>query len=203
MPPYDELDYSVLPLPGKIRELRKVRGLSQEALSERALVGKRTIQKAEAGKRVWKESLVRMANALGVDVDELIAPHSEAVVFTQEMLEAIPLPVFFKDAQGIYRGCNEQFCNYLNREREFIIGKNVYELSPKDLAVIYKSRDDDLLENPGRQIYQASVVAGREERRVVFFKGTFPINGKAEGIIGVIVDITDYTDSTPDRIRKK
>src|SRR5262245_24362157 len=97
-----ELDYSVLPNAENLRKARKAKRWSQETLAAKCVpeIHKRTVEAAEKGKRKMKEILARMALALGVPIETLIT--SEAAVLTQEMLEAVPLPIFFKDASGIY-----------------------------------------------------------------------------------------------------
>jgi PAS domain S-box-containing protein len=60
------------------------------------------------------------------------------------ILDAIPSPIFFKDADGIYRGCNKAFEAYLGKTYAEIVGKDVYGLSPKELADVYKRADDAL-----------------------------------------------------------
>jgi PAS domain S-box-containing protein len=186
-----KLDNSVQPDGQKIRAAREKMQWSQEWLAGEADVSPGTVENAEAGKRIKRSSLNKIAAALGVDSESLIVP--EGAVFTQEMLEAIPLPVFFKDANGIYRGCNELFCKYIGRDRKYIIGKSVYEVAPTEYAAHYNQMDDELLAKPGPQVYESRVVAKATERRVAFYKGTYPAKGKPEGIVGVIVDITDYT----------
>ena len=44
----------------------------------------------------------------------------------QPVLEALPMPVFFKDRAGIYRGCNQAFTTLLG-------------LSPADVAGLHKA----------------------------------------------------------------
>ena len=50
------------------------------------------------------------------------------------LLDAISAPIFYKDANGIYLGCNVAFERYLGLSREQIIGKSVYDISPQDLG---------------------------------------------------------------------
>ena len=38
--------------------------------------------------------------------------------FGLELLEALPCPVFYKDADGRYVGCNAAFAEFLGRSRE-------------------------------------------------------------------------------------
>ncbi len=108
------------------------------------------------------------------------------------LLDAIPAPVFYKDAAGIYRGCNKAFEAYLGKPRAEIIGKDVYQLSPKELADVYKAADDALFASRGTQMYEARVrYADGSYHDVIFHKATFDgPDGALAGMIGTILDIT-------------
>jgi diguanylate cyclase (GGDEF)-like protein/PAS domain S-box-containing protein len=113
--------------------------------------------------------------------------------FAQQLVEAIPSPVFYKDGDGRYLGCNEAFELYLGKQRQTFIGKSVYDLSPKDLADRYFAADKALLDSHGTQIYEAIVQwADGSRHNVVFHKATFTrADGQIGGLVGVILDITD------------
>jgi diguanylate cyclase (GGDEF)-like protein/PAS domain S-box-containing protein len=115
------------------------------------------------------------------------------VQFQKDLMDAIPSPLFYKDTQGVYRGGNQAFAHYLGLSREQIIGKTVYDLSPADLAEIYDQADQALLNNPGLQSYEASVVyADGTRHEVIFNKATFSnAEGQVMGLIGIILDITE------------
>jgi diguanylate cyclase (GGDEF)-like protein/PAS domain S-box-containing protein len=108
------------------------------------------------------------------------------------ILDAIPAPVFYKDATGIYRGCNKAFEAYLGKTRDEIVGMDVYGLSPRELADVYKAADDALFASRGSQIYEARVRYGDGTYHdVIFHKATFDdTNGRLAGLIGTILDIT-------------
>jgi diguanylate cyclase (GGDEF)-like protein/PAS domain S-box-containing protein len=108
------------------------------------------------------------------------------------VLDAIPAPVFYKDADGIYRGCNKAFEAYLGKGRDEIVGMDVYGVSPKELADVYKAADDALLARGGVQIYEARVrFADGSYHDVVFHKATFHgADGRTSGLVGTILDIT-------------
>ena len=111
---------------------------------------------------------------------------------TQTLLDTIPVPVFYKDVKGIYMGCNQAFADFLGKPKDEIIGKTVYEVSPRDLADIYHRADEELIHHPGTQVYETSVVSTDGIRRdVVFNKATyFNEDGTVGGLIGTILDIT-------------
>lgn len=111
----------------------------------------------------------------------------------QALLDAIPIPIFCKDTQGIYTACNKAFEEFLNIRRDQLLGKSVYDIAPKELADGYWAKDLELLANPGTQVYEAKV---RDLRSlihdVVFHKATYVnAGGKIAGLIGAVLDITE------------
>ena len=45
--------------------------------------------------------------------------------FLQVLMDAIPAPVFYKDKEGVYLGCNKAFEEYIGISREAIVGKKL------------------------------------------------------------------------------
>lgn len=66
---------------------------------------------------------------------------SQQLQFLQQLLDTIPLPVFYKNHQGIYQGCNRAFEEFFGLLREQIIGKTVDDLAPRELAKKYREGD--------------------------------------------------------------
>lgn len=79
----------------------------------------------------------------------------------ETLMDTLPNPVFYKDKQGIYRGCNITFANQIiGATKEKLIGRSLFDLPdaiPSDLAEIYHRKDFELIENPGTQVYEAIV----------------------------------------------
>ncbi len=113
--------------------------------------------------------------------------------FLQTLLDSIPAPIFYKNKDGKYIGCNKAFEHFLMLQKAEIIGKTVYEIAPKELADSYCKADAALLRNRGTQVYEAHVKSSHGSvRDVVFHKAVFyDEKGELAGLIGVILDITD------------
>src|SRR6202007_2430523 len=78
---------------GRIRLLRKLRGLSQQALAETAGVTFQQIQKYERGaNRVSASMLSRIAGALGVQVAEMFGEAGAASGAVDEVAELLSEP---------------------------------------------------------------------------------------------------------------
>lgn len=113
--------------------------------------------------------------------------------FIGQLLDAIPSPVFCKDAAGRYSGCNTAFEKYIGLDRQVLIGRTVFEIAPSDLAERYWAADRALFDHPGTQTYEAVVAYADGSRHdVVFNKATFDKpDGSLGGLVGVILDITE------------
>ena len=113
--------------------------------------------------------------------------------FQQVLMDAIPSPIFYKDSQCRYSGCNKAFEHYIGLSSAQLIGKKASDLAPADLARKYEQADRELLTKQGVQSYESSVVfADGSRHEVIFSKAVFTDSeGKVAGIIGVVLDITE------------
>jgi len=117
--------------------------------------------------------------------------------FFHTLVETIPSPLFYKDSEGRYVGCNAAFERYLGKARSEIIGKTVFDLAPLDIAVRYYEEDQKLFDHPGTQNYTWKVPrADGALRDVIFDKATIlDGDGKVVGILGIITDITELEEA--------
>jgi diguanylate cyclase (GGDEF)-like protein/PAS domain S-box-containing protein len=121
----------------------------------------------------------------------MVSPGYSETNFMQAVINAAPTPIFYKDAEGRYLGCNKAFEEYIGLTRGELIGKSVFELFDEDLASTYFKADNALFERKGTQIYEAKVeYADGSIHDVMFHKAYFHAEG-VEGIVGSILDITE------------
>ena len=113
--------------------------------------------------------------------------------FIGQLVDTIPNPVFYKDETGRYLGCNPAFEEYIGMGRSQLMGRSVYDISPRDLADRYFAADQALFDQRGKQVYEAAVVYADGSRHdVVFYKATFnKADGSLGGLVGVMLDITE------------
>ena len=116
-----------------------------------------------------------------------------------QLIEAIPTPIYYKDAKGRYLGCNAAFEAYVGRSREALLGKTAYDIWPKDLADSYSASDIDVLKMPGPQVQTGEVVyADGTRHQVIVHRAAFlGEDGSPAGIVGVGWDITDRSNGAP------
>lgn len=114
-------------------------------------------------------------------------------LFLQELIDAIPTPLFYKSADARYRLANSAFYRTTGTSAETIIGKNVYDLNPANLAQEYEKMDSALLNASGHasQRYESQLQSKNGLLDVVFNKQTLlDDEGKVCGLLGVVTDIT-------------
>jgi diguanylate cyclase (GGDEF)-like protein/PAS domain S-box-containing protein len=117
----------------------------------------------------------------------------ETALGLQNIVDAIPVPIFYKDLQGRYLGSNRAFEEILGKSREEIVGRTVYEVAPSDLAEIYHQADLDLMASQGKQVYEAKVLFGDGLRHsIIFHKAVFrDLSGAVSGMVGSMLDISE------------
>ena len=74
--------------------------------------------------------------------------------FTESLLSAVPIPVFFKDAEGRYLGCNRAFTEIVGVTPDEIKGKKVHEVWPSEHAEMYHQKDLEVMHNLEHQTYE-------------------------------------------------
>ncbi|OGT98210.1 MAG: hypothetical protein A2X80_06555 [Geobacteraceae bacterium GWB2_52_12] len=132
-------------------------------------------------------------------MDELVSQ----VQFLQTLMDAIPNPLFYKDMNGLYQGCNKAFEESWGLAREEIVGKSVFQLFPQSVAEVFRQADSELFERRGVQVYETqSHYADGTTRDVVLYKATYDdSSGELAGLIGTVVDITERKHAEAERGR--
>lgn len=113
--------------------------------------------------------------------------------FLESLMDSIPNPIFFKDNDLNYIGCNREFEKFSGRSKSELIGRHAREFVSQDLAVYTDKKDLEALRNSGIQKYEARVADGTgRDMDVIYYKSRYyDIEGRVSGLIGVMLDITD------------
>ncbi len=142
------------------------------------------------------DTLSIVGNLVAVEVHrhQIEHEHREQHELLGTLLDAMPNPIFYKDAEGRYKGCNEPFTEFIGISKEDLIGHTVHELFPKDLADTYARKDEELFRQGGTQTYEYCVNDVQCRRRDVLFNKVVYHNpdGSKAGLVGVILDLTDH-----------
>ena len=136
------------------------------------------------------------ALAVGRDVTERRRAENrlkEQLHFVRQLLDSIPIPVYYKGKDGLYLGCNAAFEELMGLARDKLVGAAVRELVPEERSGMHDEADSELLRRPGMKKYElGGVYRDGKYRNVVFYKATFlDSGGCVAGTVGVLADITD------------
>jgi diguanylate cyclase (GGDEF)-like protein/PAS domain S-box-containing protein len=134
-----------------------------------------------------------------MEVDQLNVTNQLLYYLTQEQdllqltIDALPVPIFYKDTAGVYLRCNKAFEDFIQISRHKLVGNNAYQLFDADLAHVYHQADIDLIEAGGVQIYEKQITNYQGDEAYVKFNKTVIKNedGDVTGLVGVIFDITE------------
>ena len=131
-----------------------------------------------------------IASVLGV-----LEARRDDLRIAQELIEVLPIPVYFKGRDGKYLGVNRAWELFFGVKRGEMIGGKVTDLYPAapGVAARHREMDEELWANPGDQSYEIRLAMpdGRV-RHTIYYKATFrATSGEVAGLIGTIVDITE------------
>jgi len=113
--------------------------------------------------------------------------------FLQEILEAIPNPVFYKDTNNAFIGCNKAFSAFFGKTVSEVIGKTLAQITPPERALVSFAKDRQILETLSSLTYETPMLrCDRQERIVLVTKAPFlNADGTLGGIVGTFVDVTE------------
>lgn len=117
----------------------------------------------------------------------------EQLEFMQRLIEAMPQPIYFKDAAGRYLGVNAAWERFFDVARERCLGRTAAEVLPA--AAAEAEARQVVSDGPGTSVEAAIPMADGAVRKVMYNQAAFTSGeGEAGGVIGLITDITALKD---------
>lgn len=125
------------------------------------------------------------------------------------LINTIPNPIYFKDAEGVFQGCNRVFAKQiLGLTRADIIGERAQQLPdqiPSELAARYQREELKMVEKGSEHNFEAPVKCAHGEQRDFLFC-IAPVMDHAEnfsGSVAILSDLTEKNRAAKDRIVKE
>lgn len=150
--------------------------------------------------RVVRDEAGQAARIIGVQVDVhdqkmLEARVAEQLAFQQALIDAIPVPLFYKDAQGRYLGFNRAYVQAFDIHTEDFIGKTVLDL--EFLPMLERERlhaDTEAALRGAQSVHREMAMPyadGLVHHTMFWLHGFNRPDGSAGGVIGTFVDVSD------------
>ena len=113
--------------------------------------------------------------------------------YLQQVLDAVPTPIYHKDSDGRYLVVNKAFAESAGKERQDILGRTAADIFPAEVADDIREHDLRLLEDGGRDSRPAlGWHADQGVRQVELHRSVYAdLSGQTGGIVGVEFDVTD------------
>lgn len=125
------------------------------------------------------------------------------------LIHTIPHPIYYKDAEGLIRGCNKAFAGeILGLPRDRIIGAGFRDLSERispALASAILAQERRMLEKRGVHSFETEVPCADGQPREFLFSlaAVFGPEGEADGSVAVMLDLTERNRADRDRLQKE
>ena len=157
--------------------------------------------------RIIRNAQGKALRVVGVNVDihdqkQLEAQVAQQLGFQQALIDAIPVPLFYKDAQGRYIGFNAAYEKAFGVRREDLIGKTVLDLPFLPQAERARFDRDAGAALSGAQAVHKEVdlpyADGEMHHTLFWLHGFTQADGSPGGAIGTFVDITDRQKAEQD-----
>jgi len=170
------------------------------------------INRKKSGELYWESAVIspildrneEIERFLAVKLD--ISKQKEAeraiqdqLMFQAALIDTIPNPLFIKDAEARFVGCNKAYEEAFGTSRDHLEGKTVLDLEylPEDDRAAYHAEDVQLIGEGGSRHHEFPITfADGQEHHVLYWVAAFSLSdGRPGGMIGVIVDISELNEA--------
>jgi PAS domain S-box-containing protein len=149
--------------------------------------------KNSKGKTIYYDSTIEDISARKKAEEELKNKSN----ILQIVMDTIQTPIYYKNIDGNYLGCNSAFEKEVGLPRKKIIGKKVVDIAPSDFIGKYLEKDSEIIEKGGPQSFKYKIKTRDNKISNVFFNKNLFYNsdGSKGGIVGIYFDISQLEKS--------
>ena len=118
---------------------------------------------------------------------------SKRLEFDKVLLDTIPNPIYYKNIEGKFLGCNTSFSNLVNSSKNEIIGKTAFDFFPLNVASKNTQIDQELLNTFATSTSEFTFYTpSNEMKHIILNKAVYKnIDGSVGGIVCIMDDMTE------------
>ncbi len=118
---------------------------------------------------------------------------SNRLEFDKVLLDTIPNPIYYKNIEGKFLGCNLAFANLVNEERNNVIGKTAFDFFTNEVASKNTIIDKELLKTFSTSTSEFTFyTVTNQMKHIILNKAVYKnIDGTVGGIVCIMDDITE------------
>ncbi|MBC3862050.1 EAL domain-containing protein [Undibacterium jejuense] len=150
-------------------------------------------------------------NSMAAEVEQLVtslrvsqAEQNEQLHFTWQLLTALPIPIFFKDRNGICRGVNAAWTQMFGMSAQHAVGRPMQEILPLIEQISYNLHTQKDAHQGQQLVLEMNVPTADKDLDVIYYEATYTsVEGKPSGVIGALVDISERKQMQADLAEEK
>lgn len=146
---------------------------------------------------VYETSVIEKTDELYAEIAERKRAEEavrESRQILRTMLDTIPVSVFWKDRNLIYRGCNKPFALDSGfHEPEELLGKDDFAISRRDQAELFRAEDRKIMESGIQKLLFEEPKTTPDGKTIWLITSKTPLldaAGNICGVLGVYMDVT-------------
>ena len=118
---------------------------------------------------------------------------SNRIEFDKVLLDTIPNPIYYKNVEGKFLGCNTSFTYLVNCSRDEVIGKTAFDFFSLPIATKNTLIDQELLNTFSTSTSEFTFyTTSNEMKHIILNKAVYKnIDGSVGGIVCIMDDITE------------
>ena len=117
----------------------------------------------------------------------------DQLTFLETLVNTIPIPIYYKDDSGNYRGCNPAFRKWCGAADIHAPIQECGDVADSPLARFLASKDEGLLREPGVQVGETEIRdADDAVHSVILHRAVYEsAKGQIAGLVGVLYDVSE------------
>jgi PAS domain S-box-containing protein len=121
---------------------------------------------------------------------EKVQANSET--FVQQILNALPDPIFVKNSQHQWVNGNAAFWDMMGGNKDEFLGKNDRDIFPEDQALVFFDKDEYVIKNKIVDINEERITKGDGSTIIAVTKKVpLQLPDGGDGLVGIISDVTE------------
>lgn len=115
------------------------------------------------------------------------------IKFDKVLLDTIPNPIYYKNKDGKFLGCNKSFSQLVGMSKKEVIGKTAHDFFSDEIATRNEKIDKEILETLGTNTSEATLhLSNNHMKHIIINKAVYLNNASSiGGIVCVMDDITE------------
>ncbi|MHC1789592.1 PAS domain S-box protein [Solidesulfovibrio sp.] len=122
----------------------------------------------------------------------------DQVSFLETLVNTIPIPIYYKDETGQYRGCNPAFRSWCGVADAAVPIKDCDAVAGSPLSRYLDAQDAGLLREPGVRVGETDILAADgTPHSVILHRAVYEsAKGQIAGLVGVLYDVSELKRAT-------